>query len=247
MTSLVIGGILASVIVIVVGILYTLPPYLKAIEAAQRIPSIMVSISIVSSENMPTWCTEVAQYLTRTSLKATVFFSGEIAEEYPDCLRSFGEDVDIGTSTYSFEKLSATRDYGERLEDVRKGKDTIDSLAGIDSKLFKAPLGYTDDDIYSLLSRNNITVDFSSDQSFNKYQGEHFVFYELRSFDLKNTSVQQAEFQFANKVADAIQVRVDNTIPVDQIIDLIEILTEKEEARFVNASELTGLPLTVRN
>jgi hypothetical protein len=48
-------------------------------------------------------------------------------------------------------------------------------------------------------------------------------------------------------VSDNIQVRVDNTVPVEQVIDLIEVLIEKKEARFVNASELTGMTLTVRN
>src|SRR6185503_5488436 len=223
-TSLVVGGILASVIVIVVGILYTLPPYLKAIEASQRVPTAILSISIVSRDNMPTWCTEISEYLARTSVKATIFFAGEIAEEYPDCPRSFSQDVDIGSSTYSYGKLSAARDYNDRLDDIRKGKEAIDSLTGIDSRIFKAPLGYTDDDIYSLLSRNNITVDFSGDQSFNRYHDDQFVFYELHTLDLKEISVEKAELQFANKVSDSIQVRADNTVPVEQVIDLIDVL-----------------------
>jgi peptidoglycan/xylan/chitin deacetylase (PgdA/CDA1 family) len=74
---------------------------------------------------MPLWCDNIADMLNKNQLNAVIFFPGIIAEKYPDCVNSFHHGVDKGSSTYSFTKLSAERDYIDQLEDVRKGKAVL--------------------------------------------------------------------------------------------------------------------------
>lgn len=246
MASLLIGGIIASVIFIAIGVVFALPPYIKGFELAQKIPTVLISFSITSDQNMPQWCQRIADLVEANQLKGAVYFSGSIAERYPDCVRAFYDGVDIGSSTYSYTKLSAERDYLEQLEDVRKGKAVIDAILQNNSTSFKAPYGYTDDNIYSLLSRNNIVADFSLSGSYNKYTDDIFVLYELKTLDLSKSSAEEIESQVASKVADHIQIVVDNSVPIEKVASLVRMIIEKHEATFVNASDLTGMNLMVR-
>ena len=242
MANLVIGGIIATVIFVAIGTILILPAYLRGAESSQKVPRILLSFSINSDQNMPQWCQDIAVLVNNNHLKAVVFFSGKTAEKYPDCVRAFNDEVDIGSSTYSFARLSAERDYLDQLEDVRKGKATIDSVAGVNSKSFQAPFGHTDDNIYSLLSRNNITADFSSDKSYNAYNGTHFILYRLKTFDLGKFSVDAIESQIANKAFDYVRISTDSSVPVEKVTTLINAV--KNEATFVNASEATETDLT---
>ncbi|HEX7031571.1 MAG TPA: polysaccharide deacetylase family protein [Nitrososphaera sp.] len=246
MASLVTGGVIAVVAVIAIGVLYALPPYLKGIESWLMVPDVLLSLDINSDQNTLQWCQGIAELLNENQLKAVVFIPGKVAEQYPDCVRAFNDNVDIGSSTYSFAKLSSERDYLEMLEDVRRGKAAVDSVAGIDSRLFSAPYGYTDENIYSLLSRNGIVADFSGSDSYNKYNGTHFISYELKTLDLSKSSVDEIESQIAKKVSDQIRITADNSVSVGKVTSLIARILEKQEANFVNASDVTGMKLTVR-
>jgi peptidoglycan/xylan/chitin deacetylase (PgdA/CDA1 family) len=245
MTNLIVGGVVATAIVVVIGALYAAPPYIKWVESSQRVPSVMLSFSITSDKNMPEWCESVAELLNKNQLNAVVFFPGKIAEKYPDCVRSFHHGVDKGSSTYSFTKLSAERDYLDQLEDVRKGKAVLDSIAHVESKSFKAPYGYTDDNIYSLLSRNNITADFSKDGSYNKYNDKIFIYYDLTTFNLNEFSSEEIGSQVAKKVAGQIQITADNSVPLEKISSLVNDILQKQDAKFVSASDIAETNLTV--
>jgi peptidoglycan/xylan/chitin deacetylase (PgdA/CDA1 family) len=247
MPSVIVGAVLASAIVIGLGVLYALPPYLKAIESSQKVPEVLLSLSITSDQNMPDWCRDIADFVNNNHLKAVVFFSGEVAEQYPECVRDFSADVDIGSSTYSYEKLSAERDYLNQLEDIRKGKAVIDSIAGINSKVFKAPHGYTDDNIYSLLSRNGITADFSREGSFNRFDNEKFIFNELKTFKLSNSSADEIETELSHKGSDQIQITADNSMSAEEITSLVARILDNHDSSFTNASDLTALNLTSRD
>jgi len=244
MTNLIVGGVLATAIVIVIGVLYAAPPYIKWVESSQRVPAVMLSFSITSDQNMPEWCENLAQLLNKNELKAVVFFPGKIAEKYPDCVRAFHRGVDKGSSTYSFTQLSANRDYLDQLEDVRKGKAVVDSVAHVDSKSFKAPFGYTDDNIYSLLSRNNITVDFSKEGSYNKYDAAIFVYHDLTTINLNDVSNEEVMSKVEMKPSSPVQITADNSVPLEKISLLVNEILQKHNAKFVNASEVTGTNLT---
>ena len=245
MTNLIVGGVLATAIVIVIGVLYAAPPYIKWVESSQRVPAVMLSFSITNDQNMPEWCQNLAELLNKNQLNAVVFFPGKIAEKYPGCVESFHRGIDIGSSTYSFMQLSAERDYLVQLEDVRKGKAVLDSVAHVDSRSFKAPFGYTDDNIYSLLSRNNITADFSKDGSYNKYDNEIFVYHDMITINLNDVSNEQIATQIEMKPSSPVQITADNSVPLEKISLLVNEILQKHNAKFVNASEVTGTSLTV--
>jgi peptidoglycan/xylan/chitin deacetylase (PgdA/CDA1 family) len=238
MANLVVGGAIATAIFIALGVVFALPPYIKGAQLAKEVPSILLTFSITTDEDMPQRCERITDMLEKNNLKAAVYFSGQIAEKYPECLKGFPDNIDIGSSTYTYGKLSAERDYVDQLEDVRRGN--------ISSTTFKAPYEYTDDNIYSLLSRNDIFVDFSLSGSYNKYVDEKFILFELKTFDLSKHSVDEIESNVAKKVASKIQVVIDNSVSTEKVSLLIETLLQKQEATFVNASDLTGMNLTVR-
>lgn len=240
MANLVVGGIIATVVFIAIGIVLILPPYVKGAES--KTPSVLLSFSINGNQNTPQWCQGIAELLNKNQLKGIVFFSGKAAEQYPDCVKAFNDEVDIGSSTYSFTKLSAERDYLDQLEDVRKGKAAVDSVAGVDSKSFQAPYDYTDDNVHSLLSRNNITADFSGNGSYNKYDGVNFILHPLKTFDLDEFSISEIESQIASKAFDHVRIRADSSVPVEKVATLIDAI--KNEAIFVNASEVAEMELT---
>jgi len=241
MPNLIVGGVLATAIVIIIGTLYAAPPYLAWVESSQRVPTVILSLSITSDQDMPQWCEDAADYLNNNRIDAVVYFSGEVADRYPDCVRSFHTGVELGSSTYSFKKLSSDRDYLEQLEDVRMGKFAIDSIAGIDSKVFKAPFGYTDDNIYSFLSRNDIIADFSKTGSYNGYDGKNFIFHDLQTFAIGIDSDDVILSRLEKKTISAVQLSADNSIPIAKITSLIDETIAKHRTNFVNASEITGL------
>ena len=81
-------------------------------------------------------------------------FLGKLAESYPKCVTLFSSNdgIDIGSSTYNYINLTSTQDYLLTLEEVKEGKRAVDSIGRLDSKLFKAPSGSTNQNIYSLLT-----------------------------------------------------------------------------------------------
>ena len=240
MANLLAGGIIATVAFVAVGVVLVLPPYIQGLESSQQVPKILLSFSVTDDENMPQWCKGISELLNENQLKAAVFFSGKAAERYPDCVRSFNDYVEIGSSTYSYTKLSAERDYLDQLNDVSKGKAVVDSLSGTNSQLFKAPYGYSDDNIYSLLSRNNITLDFSANGSYNKFDGNYFIYNELKTFDLGPSSINEIQSHISNRASDRVQITADSSVPVEKITSIVNFIIRENNATFVNASEMAG-------
>jgi peptidoglycan/xylan/chitin deacetylase (PgdA/CDA1 family) len=204
---------------------------------------VMLSFSVIDDSNVANWCSDLSNVLNKYSAKATVFFTGKTAERYPECVTVFSDDVDIGSQTYNYVDLTEIPDYTVQLEEVRNGKRAVDNAGQLYSRLFKAPYDSTNENIYSLLSRSDIVADFSYNQQYNKYYNGQFIKFDLRSYD---GSEHSADFFHTLPVTEVpVLINFNNSITIDKIDDFIFQL-KSNNIRFVNASEITGIDLTVR-
>lgn len=204
---------------------------------------VLLSFNIVEDNNLPDWCIDLSKTLEKNNVKAAVFVSGKIAEKYPQCVKSFNNDVDIGSQTYSYVNLDSILDYSIQLDEVKHGKYAVDKAGNLDSKLFKAPYGNTDENIYSILSRSGILADFSYSNQYNKFSDEQFVKYNLTSYDGAFHNV--GFFKNLKFDKNPLMINYNNETPVEEIDHLISKL-KSGEIHFVSASELTEIELTKR-
>ena len=239
-------GIISTGVVITLAAVMVLPPFLQP-EPKQQL---LLSFSISDKNNLPDWCNDVSSHLIENKVKAAVFIPGEIAEEFPQCVTLFSnENIDIGSQSFHYSSITKISNYSQQLDEVTKGKNTIDKIGNIDSKLFKAPNGDTDDNIYSLLSRSGILADFSYDEQYNKYHNDQFIWFKIKSYDAKDYEqsltpvISNVESQ-GNKIP--IVINFDNSNSVDEVKSILSDL-KSENFEFVNASDLVGYDLTIRN
>ena len=172
--------------------------------------------------------------------------SGQAAQASPECA-SFPRGVDVGSRTFSYVDLTAT-DYRIALDEVWTGKVAVDEVGGINSKLFKAPHGSTDENIYSLLSRSGILADFSYCGQYNKYENDRFVKYNLTSFSGDSEQEQFFSLISNQTLVASVAVNFDSSVPLAQIEQFIARLQSLNDGRIhvVSASELTAMSLTIR-
>jgi len=237
-------GALTTSIVVVMGIALVIPAYTQ-----RHVPTRMIlSFTIIDSQNVPEWCQEVSNILHRHNMKAIVFATGAIANEYPECIRDFSHygTIDLGSQTLNYVNLTSISDYTVALDEIQKGKQAIDVAGNVDSKLFRAPYGSTDDDIYSLLHRSDISADFSYWDHYNKYENNQFVRYELKRIEHPKFSPEILD-GIANSDK-TVLLNFNNTILADEIEDFISSLkssiSNRNDIQIVNASDLLQLDLT---
>lgn len=247
-------GIISTGTIIVLGIAMVIPAFTQH-KPDRSIPSVMLSFSIMNSEGeISNWCQSLSSVLEKHNVRATVFVSGLIAESHPECVSSFAQIVDIGSQTYGYVDLTSISDYSEAIEQVEKGKQLVDEAGGIDSRLFRAPYGKTDENIYSLLSERGIIADFSYVSQYNRYENNQFVRYDLKT--LAGDTDGMRLFSLVSQDDDVVRpsepvpiaIQFDNTMEVDQVDTFISKLKADypNEIQFVNASDVVGLDLTVR-
>lgn len=207
----------------------------------------LLSISINEGQNVGEWCVDLAGTFKKHDVKGIVFISGQLAEKNPECIKTLPKKIDVGSKGYQNTSITAISDYTNQLEEVKRGKDSIDKIAGIDSKSFKAPLGATDDNIYSLLQRNNILVDFSYQDKYHKFHNGQFIWFKINSlsgkdFDLTNFLQIISTNKQKNNLT-PIVINFDNTVPVEKIDAVISQL-KSTKILFVNGSDLVGYEIT---
>lgn len=236
-------GALATGITICIGVVIAIGPSLVHTFEHNQAPPVMLSFSVSGGQNIPQWCTDLSSILAKHNVKATVFVTGKVADEHPECVAAFAavSSVDIGSQTYSYVSLPSLDDYLDAQDEVRQGKLAVDRAGQIDSRLFRAPYGATDQNIYSLLSGAGIEADFSYVSQYNKYEGGRFVRYDLVSCDCYSPEKVQSVFDLRSP----IMIEMDNNSPASEIEGIIVALKDAD-MRLTNASELTGLDLTAR-
>lgn len=204
---------------------------------------VMLSFSISESSDVMDWCKNLAELLFHHGIGASVFMVGKVAEKYPDAISYFGDEVDIGSQTYSNINLTSISDYSVKLEEVKEGKKVVDNAGALYSRAFRAPFGATDQDIYSLLSRSGILADFSYENHYNVYQDGQFVKYDAITYMAQDCS--PGIFSTLAYTTKPVIIFLNNSHSISEIELLISGL-EEANVEFVNASKLTGLTLTVR-
>jgi len=145
--------------------------------------------------------------------------------------------------TYSGVPLTSFSDYSIQLEEVQRGKQAVDSSGGFASKLFKAPMGSVNEDIYSLLYRAGIVADFSYNDHYNKVYEGQFIRMELNVFS--GLGSKPEDILSINELDEPIVVNFNNSMPSSLAISYIEAL-RIGGCRFLSASEISGLDLTLR-
>ena len=239
---MVFAAVFASALVIAVGFLLVSPLFFTGLnfDAKQQI---MLSFSVLESEGCVAWCDDLSSTLRVYDIGGTVFFVGSVAEEYPQCVPLFDDNVDIGNQAFSISNLTAIADYTVQLEEVRRGKLAVDAAGDLYSRVFRAPNGATDQNIYSLLSRNGILADFSYRNQYNVFIDGQFVRFDAVVFD--GAAVSASSLLALEKTSQLVIVQFDDSCPVDVIAGFIGAL-KTGKFDFVNASQATGLNLTVR-
>jgi peptidoglycan/xylan/chitin deacetylase (PgdA/CDA1 family) len=231
-----------------------LPVYLQKRPTSQvsviSQPTAMLSFSVIYDYNVPKWCNDLSLLFKKFSIKATVFITGKIANKFPGCVSVFpsnnDNNIDIGSQTYDYVRLTSISNYNMALEEVKSGKEAVDAAGKLNSTLFKAPYGATDQNIYSLLSRSGILADFSYNHQYNKYEKGQFIKYQLIAYNGSNYFSKQLLDSLSSKKTPFI-INFDNSNTIDRLDSFIsQLKSEYKNIHFINASGLTGMNLTVK-
>lgn len=235
LNSFFLKSVLITTAVILVGVLIISPAFLENKEKSK----IILSFDLNPSDNLENWCEDLSQ-ITHKDVRFVVFMHGELAKNHPTCLVGFGEKVDIGSKTYDNLELPTLDDYLEQLDQVKRGKKAIDEIGNFDSKIFRAPGMVTDDNIFSLLSKNGIDFDLSYSDHYNKFHNGQFLRFELISIDWRD--IETITFSELDKET-PILISIDNSVSVNEITKIIDKL-KKKNVKFVNPSDLMEKDLT---
>jgi peptidoglycan/xylan/chitin deacetylase (PgdA/CDA1 family) len=237
------ASLISTILIIAIGAGLASQVFLTVADVPKQ--TVMISVNMNDERNLPQWCDELSTFLETSGIKATVFVTGKIAETYPECISSLAANkrLDIGSQTYNYVSLPSIPDYSIKLKEVQNGKSAVDSAGKINSRFFKAPLGKTDDDVYSLLNRSSILADFSYRDHYNKYYQGYYIWFNVTSFDVTG---HEASFYQTLAITDTpVIINFDNHNSVEQLKELVSQL-KSSHFNFVNASDLTHLELTVR-
>lgn len=240
--KLVHAAAISTTVVVVLGALMIAPAFLPASKPKNQL-EVMLAFSILDVGNVPKWCGDLASFLKANGIEATVFFTGRVAEQNPEYVAEMPAGTDIGSQTYSYTNLTSISDYDLQLEEVARGKEAVDNAGNLYSRVFQAPYGSTDDNIYSLLSRSDIVADFSYDGHYNVFYNGQFIRFNSTTY---NGSQYSASFFLSlPKTGGPTVITFDNTAALSQVKELV-LKLKTGEVRFVNASGLTGVELTQR-
>ena len=231
-------GAISTSIVLILGMAMVVPAFVFSSTAEPEKLKVLIQIEITEDDNLPFWCTELNKKLDQSKLRSVVFLSGEIAESNPECIIQ-NSDVDIGSQGYQYHDITKIADYSQQLAEIQKGKKTLDNLGGFESKVFKAPFGSTDDDIYSLLNRSKILADFSINTQYNLFLDGQFIKFDLQT--AKNVDELNSFDQ-----SQTVTFSFNNSESVNSIFNTIDKI-KNHQVQLVNPSDLYGESLTIRS
>lgn len=237
-------GAISTGIVVILSIALVVPAFTH--KQKQTIQQVLLSFSVIEDRgDLAEWCNGLSSVVAEYDAKAVIFFTGKVAETHPECISAFSDNtsIDIGSQTYSYIDLT-TVGYESALEEVRNGKLAVDRAGNLTSKVFRAPYGSTDENIYSLLNRSGIFADFSYKEQYNWYQKNQFVKFDMAGYAW---SEELADFLASMPPTEVpIMINFDNSISIEEIDNFISVVSSDQDLKLVNASDLTGKDLTVR-
>ncbi|MGD0804533.1 MAG: polysaccharide deacetylase family protein [Candidatus Bathyarchaeia archaeon] len=237
------AGAISTTIVIVLGILMVAPIFARTALKSEPLQVVLL-FSVQDMANSTTWCSEVGSFLRSRNIAATVFFTGNVVDSSNSSIISeFGGVVDVGSMTYDYVNLNSILDYSEQLQQIAEGKMAVDAEGNVTSRVFMAPYGSVNSDIYSLLNRSNITADFSYSDHYNKFVGGQFIRMDLQVYDYDRHNPEY--YLSITDKREPVAIRISDSVPPGQVEAFISQLASGN-VRFISASELTGLELTTR-
>lgn len=246
-------GAISTGMVVLLGVIVVVPAFTQKNAPPQLATILLFSVAEGNGEGLPAWCQDLAGVLEKHGVKATVFVAGHTADAHPGCVSIFSRNgnIDIGSQTYGYVDLASVTDYSLALDEVRKGKQAVDKAGNVDSRLFQAPYGSVDGNIYSMLSRSGISADFSYPDHYNKYYDGEFIRYNISSYDgSKHPASFFSGLGSAGRPLSPIVITFDSSVPVPQIdaflAELQSARPDNYDFQFVNASDLAGTTLTDR-
>jgi len=234
--KLILGAVIATASVILLGVLIVAPSFFES----EKSTNVMLTFDIYDQQYLDVWCSDLAEFLKSENISGTIFISGNIAKKNPSCITSFYK-FDIGSQTYSYISLPQIQDYVLQLEEVKKGRETINEVGNIDSKLFKAPFGDIDENIYSLLSSNDILADFSYQNQYNKYYDNKFLKFDLLTINSKDISTPSLQSIKSSKIP--VQIEFNSSMTLEEIKKSF-FQIKSLHINFVTASDITQMELT---
>lgn len=237
------AALISTGLVITAGLVMIMPLFFQPYKSSPP-QQVMLCFDISEGAEIQQWGTDIASVINQYDVPATVFVSGVVAEHYPQFLSSFNGRVDIGSRTYDYLDLTSIEDYSVKLQQVREGKEAVDDAGNLSSKIFRAPFGATDQDIYSLLSRSGILADFSYRDQYNVFENGQFIKYDASTYQARGYTADF--FLSLPKAAKPLIIYFDAGDPVSEIEGLV-LRLKQSDVKLVNASELTGIALTTRS
>jgi len=228
-------GAISTSIVLILGMAMVVPAFIFASTTESEKLRVLIQIEIVEDDNLSFWCSDLHEKLEYGGIKSVIFLTGKIAESNPECIFNVS-GVDVGSQSYRYQDIAQISDYLQQLSEIKKGKIIIDDLGGFESKVFKAPFGSTDENIYSLLNKSEILADFSYDNHYNLFVDDQFVKFDLLTVDNVNDLDYIDNLQI-------ITFSFNNLESVNSIFDTIDEI-KKHRVQFVNPSDLYGESLT---
>jgi polysaccharide deacetylase len=232
-------GAIITALVVIVGVVLIYPAFrLDGPVAHNQVllpQKVLLTINIINSTNLPTWCNDLSKLLQDNNIQSTIFITGIMADTYPNCVTSLGNKNDVGSMTYSYDTITAL-DYTGQLKQIMDGKAAIDKQGKLNSTIFRAPHGIVDNNIYSLLARSHILGDFSYTDHYNVYSnglsGKTFYRFPMTSWG--NTSDAKLSEKHPNVPVMVNIYNYDSTSKVQELIDS----ESKNPHQFITASEL---------
>ncbi len=235
-------AIVSSAFIIAFGILIVIPNFVRP-YSDQKL-TVMLSVSVVDPENVSAWTADLAVFFRETGIGASIFFVGKIAEAFPNSVREFSDNVDIGSETYGYVDLASLNGTDQQLEEIDRGKFAVEYAGNLRSRLFRVSLGSTDGSIFSLLGISGVVADFSYGDHYNVRVNDQWIRYECSSF---NGSEDSQVFFTALSATKRLRIlNFNNTVPVSDIIKIVFQLRGRQDVEFVNASQVSGFNLTER-
>lgn len=235
-----IAGAISTSLVIAFSILFIIPPYISH----TTLQPVLLSFTITDKEDPSKWCQELSNILNKHNVKAVVFLSGSIAEQFPECVTSFSENIDIGSQGYNNVSISKINDYSQQLEEITRGKQVIDKIGNLNSKIYSSPDGKTDQNIYSLLEKSGIKADFSYEEQYNIFLNGKFLWFKIKSYEINEFGTELIPTKRPDNPS-PIMINIKSNYSMDKISEIISDLKD-QKISFINPSDLAGFDLTER-
>ena len=234
------GAIITGIVVVIGGVLLYPALHLDKLNEKNMV---LLTFNIINSTNMPTWCNDLSKFLHENNIHSTIFITGIMADTYPNCVVSFSKDNDIGSMSNSYDAITSTSTHTDQLSNIREGKAAVDKQGKLNSTILKAPRGIVDKNIYSFLTQSHILSDFSYNDHYYVYtdglSGKIFYRFPITSGNISDSKLSGRDENVP------VMVNFYNYDSVQKIQEFINSAS-KNPHRFVTASELTGMELTVR-